>query len=390
MSFSFEDEENQCLICLEPIIEKAACMSCKSNPIKHIFHCDCIDKWSQNKNKCPVCRGTLESIKGIDDRNHVWYMSGLDIKTISTMEEDESKRMVNNALFEAIYNLDMTSVKILVENYKADVNVLDYKLSFPKKIYNDQKVALPPLQFLIQITFETHIKKLFEEEEILEEFVELREYIDTLYTDDMLLVQFRMKEYNPDRPVYGYWFRDKFKRLRKILDHCARMISSRQQIAEFLLHHGANPDWVQSVDEMILWGLSFGEYLQPSIIQSILWYDQDMVELLMAYKANFESRFDTDLEQHLRNRFYEMYNGTPSDDLRITFKNIGLFRPPSTLPLPLGNWEDAFSYVETNHTTISDLKHLSATPFYDTKTMENIKAKFRLKELYYTKKQRIF
>ena len=50
---SEENNEDMCCICQlslkdEPILRKLEC--------KHVFHLECIDKWFEEKNKCPVCR----------------------------------------------------------------------------------------------------------------------------------------------------------------------------------------------------------------------------------------------------------------------------------------------------------------------------------------------
>ncbi len=50
---SEENNEDMCCICQlslkdEPILRKLEC--------KHLFHLECIDKWFEEKNKCPVCR----------------------------------------------------------------------------------------------------------------------------------------------------------------------------------------------------------------------------------------------------------------------------------------------------------------------------------------------
>lgn len=47
-------ENNECIICLEPMIKKqfVRILNCG-----HMYHCDCINRWIEKKNEinCPLC-----------------------------------------------------------------------------------------------------------------------------------------------------------------------------------------------------------------------------------------------------------------------------------------------------------------------------------------------
>ena len=46
--------KKRCVICIEPIGEKAAMLKCL-----HSFHQTCISQWLTHKKECPVCRTDL-------------------------------------------------------------------------------------------------------------------------------------------------------------------------------------------------------------------------------------------------------------------------------------------------------------------------------------------
>jgi len=54
-------DDNECCICLENISSNDI-FKCPYN--EHIFHKECINKWLNNHNHCPLCKGKLKDIKG--------------------------------------------------------------------------------------------------------------------------------------------------------------------------------------------------------------------------------------------------------------------------------------------------------------------------------------
>lgn len=52
-----EDQNNECVICLEDIKEDTS----RTLTCGHIFHSDCIDSWNNVQVNCPICR-TITSI----------------------------------------------------------------------------------------------------------------------------------------------------------------------------------------------------------------------------------------------------------------------------------------------------------------------------------------
>lgn len=57
-----EQSEVQCGICLEESIKLQGLLSC----CKHTFCFDCIDKWSQTSNTCPLCKKRFKQISKVD------------------------------------------------------------------------------------------------------------------------------------------------------------------------------------------------------------------------------------------------------------------------------------------------------------------------------------
>lgn len=52
---------SNCIICSEPFTpSNPAIRLCSVQPRKHCFHQACIDQWMQQKQSCPICRGTLK------------------------------------------------------------------------------------------------------------------------------------------------------------------------------------------------------------------------------------------------------------------------------------------------------------------------------------------
>ena len=54
--FKINSKENKCIICQEDYIEnnEGRILECM-----HYYHRDCIDKWFENKNTCPICRTSI-------------------------------------------------------------------------------------------------------------------------------------------------------------------------------------------------------------------------------------------------------------------------------------------------------------------------------------------
>ena len=386
MSFVCEDAEDICAICHGSISEKASCISCESNPTKHIFHCECIAKWSDQKEECPICRGNLvDHFEGVDDMNHVWFKGGINLRINETLNAEAQtywqnyKNNINLGLIRAISNLDLKSVKILVEKYNADVNCysrieersllseesleifknpgrrnLDSYESKESDL-NPQILALPPLQFLILRTFpDIHTFKDFEDFEIFCNFVrEMRKNGK----------EFRMKDYNPTKPKQyikwkGEWiYMDDFPGLKANLDLCARNISSRQQIAEFLLSHGANPNWtINSVKDMLDWALLEDQFLQSSIIQSIMFHDVDMVKLMIKYDAKLEDIAES--KQLLLNK------------LKNLDPEVEEFEP-----IPHSDWKSAVNderEMQSDPERVEPEDFLFLTPFYYKDVLDDI------------------
>jgi hypothetical protein len=57
-----KDEENECSICLENIEESSK----KIVRCGHIFHGECIGKWLEGHDKCPLC---IQTIVEVEEKN---------------------------------------------------------------------------------------------------------------------------------------------------------------------------------------------------------------------------------------------------------------------------------------------------------------------------------
>jgi len=55
--YTTSDNIQQCSICLENFSENNNVISL---PCEHIFHLDCIERWGQSHNSCPLCRNAIE------------------------------------------------------------------------------------------------------------------------------------------------------------------------------------------------------------------------------------------------------------------------------------------------------------------------------------------
>ena len=49
-----------CPICIEPFLCENQDIV-KLNGCSHIFHKECIRKWTENNKTCPICRNSIES-----------------------------------------------------------------------------------------------------------------------------------------------------------------------------------------------------------------------------------------------------------------------------------------------------------------------------------------
>ena len=72
----------ECGICLNSLNETEVCGNMKC---KHYFHCECIQKWLENKNTCPVCRADFDLFKVDDSRRFDFGKPNrLNLKQINT------------------------------------------------------------------------------------------------------------------------------------------------------------------------------------------------------------------------------------------------------------------------------------------------------------------
>lgn len=53
-----EDREKECPVCMEVLAGGTACVE----PCKHEFHSDCIGKWRDQSDTCPMCRSEIISV----------------------------------------------------------------------------------------------------------------------------------------------------------------------------------------------------------------------------------------------------------------------------------------------------------------------------------------